>query len=80
MLVGLFFGLSALIALSGNPLGLIPIFVLLAVAVFLANKREANRAKIQRLAETQITTERQDKAIDEYVALVEKQRKEQEDR
>lgn len=73
-LFGFVIFLGAEAAMTANPLGLIPIFAVLAVAMYWANKRENNSGKIQRLNETQITTERQEKAINEYVELIKKKK------
>jgi hypothetical protein len=68
-----------IIAFAGL-LGMIPMLVLVFLAVYMADKRETNRGKLDRLGETQVTTEDQEKAIVKYLEIpsVKKMREERE--
>jgi hypothetical protein len=57
------------IALSATLLGLIPLGAMLLFALYLVDKNQRNKGKLDRLGETQITTERQEEAINDYVNM-----------
>jgi cell division protein FtsW (lipid II flippase) len=59
-------------ALTDSIYGFIPLFTLFVAAVLWADRREANKAEIDKLGEIQVTTEQQEKSIDEYVKLMTK--------
>lgn len=66
-LFGFFVFFMAVTAMTCNLLGLIPMFALLGAAVYWSDKRETNRGKLQQLSETQVTTEKQEEAINWWV-------------